>query len=211
MLVDATVTERGARYLVGVAHGLGRRVVPVTAAAAHAPEGDHLLRIESDGGSSRAEMVDAIWARLRDPRPPGPVAALLVENRVFGENLSWRRIVAFLIDLGLVGGLAWLYASLNGWRARPFFVMDLAYLTIGLLIAYRFLAVAIKGASVGMWVTSLRVVTQEGNTPRVTQALGRAAAFLLTIMPGSSYLYGLYGPRYQVIEDVLSGTRVTRR
>jgi uncharacterized RDD family membrane protein YckC len=214
VLVDLSGIDRDVEYLLGIAHGLGRKVVLTCDGECAAQRGAPVHRLPTAGADSPA-LTSAVEAALREPQHQGPVAAVLADDWVFGDDVAGRRIIGFLIDAALSGALAWGFLV---WRAVPLgdpVDVGLAAFQAGLLIliGYQFLSLAIAGTTLGMAFVGLRVIDADGRrllTPG--QALGRSLATYAALMPllGTA-LAALFGPRYQILEDALSGTRVVRR
>jgi uncharacterized RDD family membrane protein YckC len=142
----------------------------------------------------------------------GPVATLLANQLVFGDRLTVPRSLAFLLDLGLCAGLAWAYLDWqNGWPADGFEqVVSVLQATVVILVLYRFVCLALTGTTLGMRLLRLRLVDVDGDPPTLSQALGRSVATYLVILPFAATLGALFAPRYQVLQDMLSETRVVR-
>jgi uncharacterized RDD family membrane protein YckC len=213
VVVDVTSPDSDVQYLLGIAHGLGRKVVLVSTQKTDVMRGSTVVKFASDSEASLLELATTFLEVHGNPDRKGPVAALLTDMMVFGEPLAGRRMMAFFVDLILCSGLLlsfvlWRHGQLV-LRNEPW--IELIWIFALIFISYRFLLLAFTGTTVGMWTTALRLVNIEGGAPKLSQALGRSAAFFLEFFPFLHYLIGLYGPRYQVLEDMLSNTRVIRR
>lgn len=141
------------------------------------------------------------------------VAALLANHWVFGESLTARRVVAFLLDAALSIMVA--FVILEWRRAVPAGALEIASAlfvpALVILVVYRFLCFALAGATLGMAVLGLRLADADGGQLRPGQALGRSVATFVACLPFAAVLAAVFGPRYEVLEDSLSGTRVVRR
>jgi len=174
--------------------------------------GSAVVEFAPDSEASLLELA-AIFRRVHgNPVGQGPVAALLTDMMVIGEPLASRRVMAFFVDLILCSGVLLSFALWRYWQLVWTFELwfQLIKILVLIFISYRFLLLAFTGTTVGMRVMALRLVNIEGGPPKLSQAMGRSVAFLLEFFPFLDYLIGLYGPRYQVLEDMLSNTRVIR-
>ncbi len=213
VVADLSTPHADVEYLLGVAHGLGRKVVLVSSAAGSPLRGAPVHRFAPGSPASSGELARLIEDARRDPFGQGPVAALLADEWVFGDRLTGRRIVAFLIDatLSVLSALAY-----RRWRDLPtaagvegaLGVLGVAFM---ILAVYRFLALAVSGTTLGMALAGLRLVDADGGPLRFSQALGRSVGLYVALMPLAGALAALFGPRHQSIEDLLSGTRVVAR
>jgi len=213
VIVDVSTFDPDVEYLLGTAHGLGRKVVLVSNGDQVRSRGTMVHKIDSGLATSMTDLACVIEKTLRDPFEQGPVSALLANKWVFGERLAWRRIAAFLIDAALsVGFLAYFFrAELT--EAQPIlWWFNATYATVLVNIFFRFLCLALSGTTVGMAIAGLRLLDAEGGNVRLIQAFGWSAGLLIAFsLPFSNALPALFGPRYQVLEDLLFHTRVVKR
>jgi uncharacterized RDD family membrane protein YckC len=212
VVVDVSSPDSDVQYLLGVAHGLGKKVVLVSTQKSDVMRGSTVVEFASDSEASLLEVAATFRRAHGNPDRQGPVAALLTDMMVIAEPLASRRVMAFFVDLILCSGVLLSFVLWRHWqlvwtielwiRVSEIFVL--------IFISYRFLLLAFTGTTVGMWMMALRLVNIEGGPPKLSQAIGRSMAFFLEFCPFLDYLIGLYGPRYQVLEDMLSNTRVIR-
>jgi len=213
VIVDLSEPDADVEYLLGVAHGLGRTVTLLSREPRAPTRGAAIYRFTPGSAASSADVAQLLDGARRDPFCQGPVAAVLADRWVFGAWLTGRRTIAFVLDTSLSGGVALAYLA---WQqllpATPFErVIALVQATFLILIAYRFLCLALSGTTLGMALAGLRLVDADGGPVRLSQALGRSLALYATLVPFASSLAVLFGPRHQVLEDVVSGTRVVPR
>jgi uncharacterized RDD family membrane protein YckC len=213
VLADLSQVDADVEYLLGVAHGLGRKTLLASAEEQTAQRGTPVHRFAATYAEA-AELTTAVETALRDPLYQGPVAAVLADDWVFGDNLAGRRVLAFVIDAAISVGLAWAYLV---WRAVPDDAiaagLTLSFGSVLALMGYRFLSLALVGTTPGMAAVGLRVIDVDGRRLlRPSQALGRSFATYVAMLPFfGAALMALFGPRYQTLEDALSGTRVVKR
>lgn len=216
LLADVTEPDTDVQYLLGVANGLGREILLFSEREGRAVCNVDVQWLASDSKEADRQLADAFNKSLRKTPPRGPVAGLLADRLVCGEALPWRRLLAFFLDLALCVGMIIAYRIWHDWPLaqgplgviKSKSVMDFIGITVVVLIVYRFVLLAFFGTTVGMRFVSLRLITTEGEFPGPMQAFGRSMAFFLQFCPFMDYLFCLYRPRYQSLEDVLSGTQV---
>lgn len=213
VVADVSQPDADVDYLIGVAHGLGRKVV-LTAEGERAPlRGTPIWRFAAADGDS-GDLRSAIEAALRDPLHQGPAAAVLADDWVFGEQLAGRRALGFLLDATVSTGLAFGYLAWHDTLPSDAIAATFELFQAGLfaLVAYQFVSLVLAGTTPGMALAGLRVIDADGRWLLSSgQALGRSVATYVAVFPFSAALLALFGPRYQTLEDVLSGTRVVRR
>jgi hypothetical protein len=207
VLADLSAPDVEVAYLLGVAHGLGRPVLPVSSTAGSIEHGEPSLQFRTGSEDSVGQLSALIAARAGEVRHPNPVAALIADEVVFAENLSARRLLAFLVDVSVAAALL---AGYLLWRSIPFSFSALAPLAL-LLVAHRWVGMAFTGSSIGMALARIEVIDADGGVLGLGHALGRSAATYLAMFPFSASLAALYAPRHQVLEDLLAGTAVVRR
>jgi len=129
------------------------------------------------------------------------------------DGVLWRRPLAYLIDLLVIGIL------LAGW-------LWLVLMTLGLLwplTSLAFLLIPIgyhaylvggpRSATLGMRACGLEVRTWDDHRPDVWQALLMAILFYVTVVATSCLvlIVALFNDRRRTVHDYLSGVVVTRR
>lgn len=145
----------------------------------------------------------------------------------------WRRLLAFLIDAAVVGGILWVFllaaAAATGLKAQPTHLIGLDALMIklhafqpvfvpgailGLLLAGTYCAVFAflrGGRTLGRWALGLRLVDERGLAPSPVRAIVRAA---LAVVSFAFFLFGfwlaLFDRRGQTLHDKLTSTFVVR-
>ena len=148
--------------------------------------------------------------------------------RIFGSPEEWppvdaarlsgvlrRRIVAYLVDLLLVG-TAWLLALL-ALGAATVVTLGLLSPSLALLplvpLAYHTLSLAAWGATPGQMLLGLEVRDMFLGRPTLLQALVQSAIFLLTVpvTAGLVLLAVFFLPRRRTLHDLLSNLQVLRR
>ena len=213
VLADVSGVELGPDYLLGVAHGLGRKVLHVTRDGDRGVTRGVLLLPIDDVDTSVRALGNALKQVIRQPHKRGPVAELLADEWAFGDRLVARRAVAFLMDIIFGAAMAGAYMWGSSWQAQePFeFWFGLIRLTVFAWALLSLLTLVLMGSTPGMAVVSLRLISTEGGAPHLRQVLGGFAASLLAFQPLSGYWGVFLAPRYQSLEDALSGTRVVRR
>jgi uncharacterized RDD family membrane protein YckC len=219
LVADVSTPEPDVQYLLGVAHGLGRQTVLVSEREGQSVCNVDVQCLVSDTAEADRKLAKAFTKSLCEPPHGGPVARLLADRLVFGKALPWRRLSAFFLDLALCVGMIVAYRLWSAWPISPdefrkidfIWVFDLIKVTVVVLIVYRFVLLAFTGATAGMWLASIRLVSTEGGFPGLMQAFGRSIAFFLQFFTFMDYLFTLYRPRYQSLEDLLSGTQVVLR
>lgn len=234
VLADVSGNDPDVLYWLGVAHTFGKRVFLVT---------DSVERLPYDLASSRAWVVDpasdnreilrAMEQFLEVPYAMGPVRLFLGKFAFFGDNLTARRFLAFLIDavwmlalLGLV--LYWVlpgdsttvaervafviravtgHADSETREATEAALVSSAYFAL----AYFALSTWLLRASLGQLATGLRVVQADYRRATFGQCVGRCLLSVLVVMTyGASFLWAVRGPGHRAVHDVLSGTIVVR-
>jgi uncharacterized RDD family membrane protein YckC len=213
LVADVSTSNEDVQYLIGVAHGLGIKTLLVSDRNKHLIGNLKVHQLRPDSDEDLVELSNAFRDLLRKPQSSGPVARLLADRLVFGESLPWRRLLAFFLDLALCVGMITAYQAWHGWPIfqKELWGMYFSMVTVVVITVYRFVFLAFTGTTPGMRITSLKLVSTDGGPPGLTQALGRSTAFLLQFFYLVSYLFILYRPRHQSLEDVLSKTQVVRR
>lgn len=213
VVADLSIPDRDIDYLLGIAHGLGRKVVLTASTTSGSQRGAVAHCITPESEDAKARVIKAIQDHLHDPFSQGPVAGLLADEWVFGEPLTGRRCLAFLVDVAFSAGLVLVY-SFHGGRSDVdgvTFLFQVFTGTLMVLVLYRSLCLVLTGTTLGLRSAGLQLVNADGGRLRLSQALGRSLATYLAVLPFAASLGAVAGPRYQVIEDWVAGTRVVRR
>jgi uncharacterized RDD family membrane protein YckC len=128
-------------------------------------------------------------------------------------GVLWRRPLAYLIDLVVIGFLlgAWLWLVLMTlgllWP-----VTSLAFLLIPMGY-HAYLVGGRHNATLGMRICGLEVRTWDDDRPDAWQALLMAILFYVTVVGTSCLILivALFNERRRTVHDYLSGVVVTRR
>ena len=137
-------------------------------------------------------------------------------SRALLQGVVWRRVVAYCVDLAIIGGISLLAimvfipaAVLSfGLLATPltllFALIPLAYHTV--------LVGGSKSATLGQRLFDLRVMDMSGSKPDYAQAAVQCILFYVTLMATGLLLVVIFfNPLRRTIHDWLSGTIVVRR
>jgi uncharacterized RDD family membrane protein YckC len=161
-----------------------------------------------------------------------PVAASTPEGRSVRVAGLWRRLLASLVD-GLILSpllflLGWLTARLTGyrlplgpaWRVESLLEVVLeggsmlySLLTVGLLVLllYAFLFLVTTGATPGLRLLRLRVISIYGDTPEWWRALLRCGGWLLGLLVlGLGFVWIGFDREKRGLHDWMAGTYVIR-
>lgn len=147
------------------------------------------------------------------PDPGGPADQPL-QAAVYYEGIRLKRVLAYLIDVGIVValGLAWwlagfLFSLITLFAAWPLVVLGAALLPV----AYHtwFIGGA-RSATPGMRALGIRVAVWNGRKPTYMQALIQTVLFYVTLSPsmGLVLLVSLLNERGRCLHDLLCGTVV---
>lgn len=148
---------------------------------------------------------------LHDSGMPDPA----VRPELF-EGVLWRRALAYLIDLCVIGAIlvaAWvLFAVLT--------VLSLGLLAPGLWLLFGLIPLAYhtllvggpRAATLGMRVFDLELRSWDGERPMLLQALTHAVLFYLSVGATGSLilLFALFNRRKRTLHDLLSGMLMVR-
>lgn len=156
-------------------------------------------------------------------RAPNPIATLPLVRAAATvtpdmlEGVLWRRVLAYLIDLVVIGAAALLLGIV---LLIPATILSLGLLTgplialFGLIpIAYHiFLVGGRHAATLGQRVMDLRVTSVNGDRPDYLQAGLQVMLFYVTLMlTGLLLLFVFFNAQRRTLHDWMSGTIVVRR
>jgi uncharacterized RDD family membrane protein YckC len=152
-------------------------------------------------------QAQAIW----QGEPPEPYA-----SAEFYEGVIWRRVVAYGVDLfilGIVAVFAWI--ALGALTVLSFGLLSPLWLLYGLIpVAYHTLLLAgPRSATLGMRLFGIELRSWTGERPLLLQALIQTVLFYLSIAATCSLilLVALFNRRRRTFHDFLAGTMVIRR
>ncbi|MBI3457021.1 MAG: RDD family protein [Candidatus Rokubacteria bacterium] len=125
----------------------------------------------------------------------------------------WRRVIAVLVDLGVV----WLLLSIGALVAAPLGRYELvarafhrAYVLV-IPAAYVVLMHGTGGQTLGKVLAGVRVVTVAGEPVGYPRALARYLAWFLSALPGMlGHLMVAVRRDKRALHDLVAGTRVVR-
>lgn len=141
---------------------------------------------------------------------------VIVESHGYRSAAVWRRLLAAVVDLVIVGVLSspflalteltsfeWQNPRVLGFVGASLLVVAFLYLTI---------SVAFTGRTAGMRLLSLRVVdARTGMIPTGSQCVGRSILYLLTLAPaGLGLLYAFISRDQRTIHDQFTRTTVVQ-
>jgi uncharacterized RDD family membrane protein YckC len=161
------------------------------------------------------------------PASPGGAEQPVLEVRR-RRAAPWRRVVAWGVDLALMGATVLLLllpvmgradlpgdasfdAIVEALTRRNSVLVPALLLAAVIAFAYQWLGTALSGATPGKWVTGLRVVGPDGQRP----SPGRSAVRSLLVVPsfvllGLGGLLSLFTRSGRSLHDFLAGTWVVR-
>ena len=138
----------------------------------------------------------------------------------------WRRTFAFLIDLFIVKLLNIVligFGIVASWKAMNdlnltspsedlvFLLMGLFTLTGIVLFFSYFLYFNVAGQTPGKKMLGLKIVSQTGEPPRLSQAITRTfGLFISCILFFLGFLFILFNNKKRALHDLLAGTYVLR-
>ena len=129
------------------------------------------------------------------------------------DGLLWRRPLAYVIDLAIIGLLcgAWLWMVLMSFGLL-WALTSLAFLLIPILY-HAWLVGGPSSATIGMRLCGIEVRSWDGEQPDFWQALLMAVLFYVTVVCTSLLilLVVLISDRRRTVHDYLSGVVVVRR
>ncbi|MEX0761477.1 MAG: RDD family protein [Dehalococcoidia bacterium] len=147
------------------------------------------------GSSSTAGVAE------RSTRADGP--------RTYPLNMAspFKRLYAWLIDIGLLLGIIFTVAPISGGRV---FSSDSAPQDIFIILAYFILPTGIWGRTVGKWVAGIIVVDEEGRVPGVgvvipREMVGKLVSYLAA---GVGLAWMVFDAKRQGWHDKIAGTYV---
>lgn len=133
------------------------------------------------------------------------------------EEILTRRVVAYLIDLVLIGGITIglsVIALILGLFTFGLSLLSLAFVVpAAVVIYYAFTLGSPRRATVGMQVMDIVLTPTRGQPLDGWMAIFHAALFWLTfwISWPVTILFALFTPRRQMIHDLIMGTLMVRR
>jgi uncharacterized RDD family membrane protein YckC len=169
----------------------------------------------------------SFWTKRRpnlNQRPSNPIATLPLAgpnatvSKDMVDGVLWRRIVAYLVDLGVL-----FIAAVALWVVLliPATILSLGLLTGPLiavfgLIPFAYHIVLVGGrhaATLGQRLMDLRVMdSTTGDRPDYAQAGVQCVLFYATLaLTGFLLLFVFFNPQRRALHDWLSGTIVVRR
>jgi uncharacterized RDD family membrane protein YckC len=148
-----------------------------------------------------------------DPFSTPGAAAAIDPARL--EGVLPRRVVAYLIDLVIIGLLifvTWLF----GWVLLivSFGLLGGVLLLIPFIgVAYHSLTVGLSGATWGQRMLGLEVCDLLRRPPTLLQAIVQTVAFYVTVFPtgGLALLFVFFNDRRRTLHDWVSSLQVLRR
>jgi uncharacterized RDD family membrane protein YckC len=153
-------------------------------------------------------MSQSLTSKSWTGAAPDPLAA-----PALFEGMLWRRPLAYLIDLAIIGLLcgAWLWMVLLSFGLL-WVLTSLAFLLIPILY-HAWLVGGHRSATLGMRLCGLEVRSWDGEFPDFWQALLMAILFYVTVVCTSLLilLVVLINDRRRTVHDYLSGVVVIRR
>jgi uncharacterized RDD family membrane protein YckC len=147
----------------------------------------------------------------RDAGMPDPVT-----HAELFDGLLWRRTVAYLIDVCVIGAImiaAWIVFALLTVLSFGLLGPGLWFLFGLIPLTYHTLLVGGRyGATVGMRLFDLELRSWNGERPVFLQALAHAVLFYLTVGATGCLilLFALINKRSRTLHDVLSGMLMVR-
>ena len=133
------------------------------------------------------------------------------------NGVIWRRVIAYWIDLFVLGclyALAWIVAGPLVVLSFGLLLVPLVFL-IGLIqIAYHTLLIGgPRAATLGQRLLGIEVLRTDGGRPSYLQALIQTVIFYLTVSctGGLILLVVLFNARRRAVHDFLAGTLTLRR
>lgn len=140
-----------------------------------------------------------------------------VRNGEFYQGVLFRRIVAYLADLVLIGAI-YLAAFVSGLMINlaTFGLMSALIVVMLACVAPAYHVLTVGGpaaATPGMRLLGLEVRSFDGNHPGKLQAFIQIAVFYVTVPTTGGWilLLALFGRYRRTLHDILSNTVVLRR
>jgi uncharacterized RDD family membrane protein YckC len=88
-------------------------------------------------------------------------------------------------------------------------LMNAGLLFISLYLLYSLFFLGTANQTIGMMITRLRIVSEEGKRPALGQVVGRCFAYFLSVvLAGAGLIWGLCERRSRCLHDLLSRTHV---
>jgi uncharacterized RDD family membrane protein YckC len=211
-------------YELAISHCLGKKVMLITNDRNTVPFDVMTYRVElidpaSDNQAER--LCQAMQLILDATYIIGPLGGTVV----FGQNLFFRRLAAFLVDLFAVLFVSLLIISMANslpayTDAKSFLtnLLSAVYnaktlgLSILLYILYAVVSTCTLGGTIGQRLFRIKVVTMDGDRLSFLRSLGRImlAIFLGACTYGIGFLWGLRGPSFRTFHDITSQTMIVK-
>lgn len=151
------------------------------------------------------------------PAPGLIPAGLPYDDPALFAGVTGRRLLAYVIDLFVLGGILILYKLMLGFLSvLTFGLLTPLLVLIGAAVPVAYHTLTIGGSASATWgmrVFGLQVRVWNGGKPGYLQALLHTAAFYVTVSftGGLILLWALFNNRGRCLHDILCGTLVVRR
>lgn len=156
--------------------------------------------------SNLPEPIDADFSWSAEP--PNPL-----DRPEFYDGVLWRRAIAFVIDIALLGAIIVALAIFNLFTLFIFAGLIALIVALPLLIVYDTATVGSKQAgTLGMRCMGIETRAWNGARPTYFQAFVASALywFLTPLTSGLILIWALFDDRRRQLHDLLSGTVVIR-
>ena len=211
-------------YELAIAHCLGKKVMLITNDRNTVPFDVMTYRVELIDPASNNQLerlCQAMQLILDATYIVGPLGGTVV----FGQNLFFRRLAAFLIDVfaALLVLLLIIYManSLPAYTDTKSFLTNLLSAvsdakSLGLSILIYILNAVVStctlGGTIGQRLFRIKVVTMDGDRLSFLRSLGRImlAIFLGACTYGIGFLWGLPRPSFRTFHDISSQTMIVK-
>ena len=117
-----------------------------------------------------------------------------------------KRLYAFILDVGIIVMIIFMVAPISkGFM----FISNSTFLDLIFILSYFVIPTAIKGKTLGKWITGIKVVDLEGYLPG-PKAIPReiAGRFVSLIVIGIGVLWIIFDKKNQSWHDKIAGTIV---
>lgn len=165
-----------------------------------------------------AGMAEWQSYRLATGMPPAPGLRPGPGGLPYGG--FWIRFVAYVVDGFLIGLIRAALVAPMGWRLlrEPAWswgtlwdIGEIQITSLAVSLCYFAWFWTKYGATPGKMIFRLKVVTPEGGSPTLGQAVGRYFAMLLSgLILGIGFLMAAWDREARTLHDALAGTRVVR-